>query len=131
MALLFAGWLAYQAWSLRGVTVTVQLPEGFGLEPGDEVRYRGIKVGEVRRVELAEGLDGIRITAALHTEADRLACSGSRYWVVRPQLGPAGVAGLETLIGPRYLAVLPGDGPRRRHAAETSTSSPVSSSRKS
>ena len=115
LALLFAGWLAYQAWSLRGVTVTVQLPEGFGLEPGDEVRYRGIKVGEVRRVELAEGLDGIRITAALHTEADRLACSGSRYWVVRPQLGLAGVAGLETLIGPRYLAVLPGDGPRRRH----------------
>jgi hypothetical protein len=115
LALGLAGWLAYHAWSLRGATVTVHLDEGYGLKPGDEVRYRGIAVGEVHEVELVEAPAGIRATVRLQAGADRLARAGSRFWVVRPQLGLAGVAGLETLVGPRYLAVLPGRGSRQRH----------------
>ena len=73
LALALAGWLGFRAWSQRGVIVTVQLAEGHGLKPGDDVRYRGITVGEVRRVELAEGLEGIVVTAGLRRQADELA----------------------------------------------------------
>ncbi len=114
LALALAGWLGFRAWNLRGVIVTIHLAEGHGLNPGDDVRYRGITVGEVRRVELADGLDGIVVTAGLRRQADELARGGSRFWVVRPQVGPGGVAGLETLLGSRYLAVLPGTGRRQR-----------------
>ncbi len=110
-----AAWLGGRAWSQRGVPVTIVLADGYGLKVGDAVRYRGIAVGEVRQVTLDDQGGGIRVTAALRSEADRLARAGSRFWVVRPQLGLSRTAGLETLIGPRYLAVLPGRGARQRH----------------
>ena len=114
-ALLFAGWLGYTAWVSRGYIITVQLDQGHGIKTGHEVRYRGITVGEVRKVKLAEGFDGVIVTVSLATQADQLAHSGSRFWVVRPQLGLQGVQGLETLMGPRYLAVAPGLGALQRH----------------
>jgi hypothetical protein len=114
-AVIAAAWLAVGAWRDRGIPVTVLLEEGWGLRVGDEVRYRGVPVGEVRAVELDRTGDGIRVTTALDARAERLARGGSRFWVVRPQLGLSRIEGLETLVGPRYLAVLPGDGPRRRH----------------
>jgi hypothetical protein len=95
--------------------ITIQLDEGYGLAPGDEVRYRGTPVGQVRGVDLAESSDGIMVTAVLLPQASHLAKGGMRVWVVRPQLDVTGVAGLETLIGPRYLSILPGSGRAQRH----------------
>ena len=115
LAVILAGWLGYHSWLLRGVLITVQFEQGHGLGPGDEVRYRGIVVGQVRAIELTEDSAGIVVTAALQGQADRLARAGTRIWVVRPQFDITGVAGLETLIGPRYLALLPGEGSPRRH----------------
>lgn len=114
LAAALAGWLGYRAWLVRGVTITVQLDRGHGLHPGDDVRYRGIAVGQVRSVELAADIEGVVVTAALHPQGSLLARGGTRIWVVRPQLDVTGVAGLETLVGPRYLALLPGDGPPQR-----------------
>jgi paraquat-inducible protein B len=109
LALVFAGWLAFAAWRQRGHLIVVQLPQGHGLDAGDEVRYRGIAVGEVRDIELAPDLDNVRVTVGLRRRADRLARAGSRFWVVRPRLRLSGVEGMETLLGPRYLAALPGE----------------------
>ena len=113
-AVVLAVYLGSQAWVRRGVSVSVRLAEGHGLKAGDEVRYRGITVGEVRAVYLAEKLEGVVVEARLSAQADRLARAGSRFWVVRPRLGIGGIEGLETLIGPRYLAVLPGQGRLQR-----------------
>ena len=114
LAVVLAGWLGYRAWLSRGLVITVQFDEGHGLQPGDDIRYHGITVGRVRSVDLARDLDGVVVNAALHLQAPRLARAGTRIWVVRPQLDVTGVAGLETLVGPRYLAMLPGDGRRQR-----------------
>ncbi|MCZ6698650.1 MAG: MlaD family protein [Planctomycetota bacterium] len=111
----FVAWIAYGAWSQRGVLITVQLDRGHGLEPAAEVRHRGIAVGRVESVALNEGLDGILVSARLNPEAEHLARAGTRIWVVRPKLGISGVVGLETVVGPRYLAILPGDGPPQQH----------------
>ncbi len=114
-AVVLAGWLGYRSWAMRGLVITIQLDQGYGLHTGDDVRYRGIGVGQIRSVELSGDLGGVAVTASLRPEAVRLARAGARIWVVRPQVDITGVAGLETLVGPRYLAILPGDGPRRRH----------------
>lgn len=106
-ALILAGWLAFRAWSQRGVTITVQLDNGYGLKAGDDVRFRGISVGKVDSIALLPDLQGVLVNARLTRDSDKLARSGSRFWVVRPQLRLTQIEGLETLIGPRFLAVLP------------------------
>ncbi|MDY7107576.1 MAG: MlaD family protein [Planctomycetota bacterium] len=114
IALLLAAWLGYWAWRERGLLISVQLPDGHGLRVGDPVRYRGITVGEIRAAELTDDGERIVVTASLHAKADRLARAGTRFWIVRPELRLTGIEGLETLIGPRYLAALPGEGTGRR-----------------
>ncbi len=114
LAALLAGWIGYRSWLNRGLVITVQLDEGHGLEPGARVVYNGITIGEIREIYLQRDLDGIAVKAALLSRASDLARGGSRFWVVRPQVGLSGIAGLETVVGPRYLAMLPGDGPPQR-----------------
>ncbi len=115
IALVLAGWLAYRSWAGRGVAITVRLDEGHGLRVGDDVRYRGIAIGEVQSIDLEENLDGVVVRAALQRDAARhIARAGARFWVVRPQFGLSGAAGLETVVGPRYLAALPGRGSPQR-----------------
>jgi len=111
-ALVFALWLGYRSFVLRGIPITVHLEEGHGLQVGDDVRYRGTTVGEVASINVAP--DGLTIRAMLSAGAAELATGGARIWIVRPQVGLTGVAGLETVVGPRYLSILPGDGPPQR-----------------
>lgn len=114
LAVIFAGWLVYRAWTLRGVRIVVRLDDGHGLRAGDEVRHLGTAVGTVREVRLAHGQPGVEVVANLQPAAGHLAARGSRFWVVRPELGLDRVTGLDTLVGPRYLAVRPGGGPPLR-----------------
>ncbi len=107
LALALAGYLGVRAWQQRGLPVEIYFTEGHGLMPGDEVRYRGITVGYVDDVTLAPDLQGVVVRARLTSQADQLARSGTRFWIVRPQIGLTRVAGLETIVGPRVLAVSP------------------------
>ena len=111
LAALLAMVLSWQAWGERGLPVTLLFDEGHGLRPGDTVRHLGIVVGEVADVSLAPGRDGVEVRALLEPDAEHLAAVGSRFWIVRPELGVGSIAGLDTLIGNRYIAVLPGSGP--------------------
>ena len=114
IAVALAGFLAYRSVSMRGVRVTVVLQEGRGIKSGDAVRYRGIDVGRVRTVELLDSLQSVRLVVNLTKQGDRIARRGARFWVVRPEIRLEGIEGLETLMGPHYLAVLPGEGRRIR-----------------
>jgi paraquat-inducible protein B len=107
------------------VPIAVQLDNGHGLRAGDEVRFLGIAVGDVREVRLQEDLAGVVVTARLRPEARELARAGSRFWVVRPELALDRVTGLDTLIGPRYLAVLPGEGEVRTRFVGLAAPPPV------
>lgn len=110
IALLGLAALVYhQTTQERGPTVTITFTNADGLEPGAELRHRGITVGVVRTVTLTESLDAVRVTAELRPDARNLAASGTRFWVVRPELSLSRVAGLETLLGPRYIGVQPAD----------------------
>ena len=107
-ALVVAVWLGVANWSGGGRLITVHADEGHGIEAGDPLRYRGIHVGAVEEVALESDLSGVRIALRLEPDAEALAREGSRFWVVRPHLGLDGVQGLETIVGARYLSVLPG-----------------------
>lgn len=107
-ALVLVAFLGRDAWLARGPRITVHAPEGHGIRGGDALLHRGIPVGRVEAVRLSADLAGIVLEVRLERSAAGLARAGSRFWIVRPELSPEGVRGLETLVGTRHLAVLPG-----------------------
>jgi len=98
----------------RGVRVEITFNDAAGLEPGADLVHRGIRVGIVRAVELTPDLTSVRVEAELAPHASALASEGTQFWIVRPEVSLQRVQGLETLLGPRYVAVRPGgvDAPR-------------------
>jgi len=116
LALALVAFLLLRSWREHGPRLTVRAAEGHGLAAGDALRYRGIDVGVVEAVTLEEALDGVRVRVRLARSAAELARAGSRFWIVRPTLGLEGARGLETVLGARYLAVVPGPpgGPAQR-----------------
>lgn len=108
VAMLFTLYLGYEAWVGRGPSITIHAAEGHGLGVGDPLRYRGIVVGEVQRIELTEDLSQVALIVQLEPGAEGLCRQGSRFWVVRPHMALDGVQGLETIVGARYLSVMPG-----------------------
>ncbi len=59
-------------WSLpeRGIAIDIHFPEGHGLEAEDTVRYRGIEVGVVEKVELNSELSGVDVKVNLKPSAE-------------------------------------------------------------
>lgn len=108
LALALAAYLVRAAWRERGPRILVHAADGYGLEPGDALRHRGIAVGAVESVGLGPDAREVVLEVRLARSAQALACRGARFWVARPVLGVEGVRGLETALGARYLAVLPG-----------------------
>ncbi len=91
-----------------GLVIEVRFAAGHGLEPGDAVRYRGIDVGEVTRVELDAELAGVSVWIELTPASAALAREGARFWIQRPDIRVGQIRGLETLVGGRYVGVVPG-----------------------
>ncbi len=91
-----------------GTEIVLHFQQGYGLKPGDTVRYRGIEIGTVSSVQLNGKLTGIEVCAELSPGAEGVAREGSRFWIVRPQLDVTGIRGLETAVGGKYIAVAPG-----------------------
>ena len=99
------------AWSLpeRGVAIDIYFPDGHGLKAEDVVRFRGIDVGIVKDVKLNHDLTGVDVQVDLKPFAQSLARDGTRFWIVRPELSLAGISGLETAVGNKYIGLIPGD----------------------
>ncbi|CAD5107888.1 PqiB family protein [Zestomonas carbonaria] len=91
-----------------GQEVRIRVDSGDGLRPGTPIRYKGLDVGEVETVELTDDLEGVILSARITQGSDRIARSGTRFWVVKPELGLIRTANLETLISGQYLQVQPG-----------------------
>jgi len=106
-ALIFAAVLAYQAAANRGPTIAITFSSGAGIQPDDPVTYRDVEVGRVRSVSLSPDLRHVVVTVRLTPDAAPLATEGTAFWVVRPEVSLTRVSGLETLLGPRYIAVEP------------------------
>ncbi|MEM7783032.1 MAG: MlaD family protein [Planctomycetota bacterium] len=95
--------------SEQGLKISIQFPEGHGLEAEDSVRFRGIDVGVVHEVKLSSDMDGVEVIVSLFPAAEPLARDGSRFWIVRPELDFGGISGIETAVGHKYIAVTPGN----------------------
>ncbi len=104
-------WLIYQTVAERGIPITITFKNGEGVESKKTfIRYKGVLVGEVDSIELGPDLKEVIVKATLDKSAAGLAKEGADYWVVRPQVGPGGITGLDTLVSGVYIAASPGSG---------------------
>ena len=105
-------WVSVDALLSRGPQIEIEFLDAHGLEAGDPVRCHGVEVGRVRDV-MFDWLDGqgrVRVIADLEADAGPLLRAGTRFWIQRPELDFGGIRGLDTVVGPRYLALIPGTG---------------------
>lgn len=108
----------YEKASEQGVEIVIRLPHGDGLEDGAPIKYQGITVGQVKRVRLSDDLKSVVVSAHLEPSGAKLARKGTRFWVVKPQLGITGATNLDTLIKGHYIMVEPEPGTLGKGAAQ-------------
>ncbi len=98
-------------WELsKGPLIKITFDDVSGITIDSPIMYRGAIVGRVEDISLLENNSKIIVNARLEKTASGLATQGSTWWIVRPSVSLQGVSGLDTIIGPRYIQVLLGDG---------------------
>lgn len=110
VALLIAGWLAWDTYSKRGPTLTISFQSGEGLVAGQsQLKYKELTLGTVSSLNLTP--DHTRVVATVSTvrEAEPLLNDQTVFWVVRPRLFAGNLSGLGTLLSGSYIGMKPGD----------------------
>src|SRR5262245_60409097 len=104
-----AAWLVLDRMRQYGPEITIQFRDGSGLKPGQTpIRYRGVQVGEVTRLEISKDHETVLVKARLQRANAPLASEGAVFWVVRPQVGWGSVTGLGTVISGPEIQMLAG-----------------------
>jgi paraquat-inducible protein B len=61
-------------------------------------------------LQLTKDLQHVEVRARLQRSAAGLACEGSQFWIVRPEVSSGGLHGLETIVSGPYIQARPGSG---------------------
>jgi paraquat-inducible protein B len=113
VALGVAAWLVAQHMRSMGPEVSIRFADAGGIRVGQTpIQYRGVQIGEVTGVELAEDQKEAVVRARLHRSARRIASEGAMFWIVRPQIGLNQVTGLNTVLSGPEIQARPGQGNR-------------------
>ena len=98
-------------WKLsQGPLLTITFEDASGITTESPVIYRGTVVGRVETIALGDNAQEVVVQARLDSSATLLAKEHSKWWIVHPTVSLQGVQGLDTIVGPRYITVMPGDG---------------------
>jgi paraquat-inducible protein B len=116
-------------WELnKGPAITIQFEDVNGLSVDSPIMFRGAIIGRVEKLYLLENNSKVVVHARLNRSASGLAAQGSRWWIVHPSVSFQGISGLDTIISPRYIQVIPGDGAPANSFEGSSEPIPLASS---
>ena len=111
IALGVAVYLVWQHMRSIGPEISIRFPDASGVRVGQTpLNYRGVQIGEVTGVGLAEDRKQALLKVRLHKSAAPLATEGAVFWIVRPQLGLNQVTGLSTVLSGPEINLIPGKG---------------------
>jgi paraquat-inducible protein B len=109
IAAALVAYLGYNAFARRGPSITIRFKTAQGIEEGKtQVTYKAVPIGTVDGVDLAGDHSTAVVHVRMRSEAKFALTGRARFWVVRPRLTPASLAGLETIVSGAYIAVDPG-----------------------
>ena len=104
-ALIVALGVAWQNYSDRGPLISVTFPEASGIIKGEtKLKFRDVEVGYVEELRFTAGLQSVRADIRVDQDIAPYIGSESQFWIVRPQIGPQGVSGLDTVLSGVYIA---------------------------
>ncbi|HHD79293.1 MAG TPA: MCE family protein, partial [Epsilonproteobacteria bacterium] len=104
IALIIAGWLAYQYFSELGPEIRIIFPNNEGLQAGQShIKYKDVPIGVVKKIELQKDGEGVTIIARMDKNTEAYLNDNTKFWIVKPEVGVTGVSGLETLISGTYI----------------------------
>lgn len=94
------------AWLSAGPEIAIVFQAATGLEAGKTpVKYKDVTVGLVSKVGLSEDGSHVVVSVSMDKSAESLVRADSRFWIVRPRIGLAGVSGIDTLFSGAYIGV--------------------------
>jgi len=106
IALIIAGWLAYQYYSELGPEIKIVFPHNEGLKAGQsKIKYKDVPVGTVTKITLQEDGNGVVVIARMEKVAEPYLNDNAKFWIVKPELGVSGISGLDTLISGNYIGI--------------------------
>lgn len=106
IALLIAGWLAFQYYSELGPKIKIKFPTNEGLKAGQsQIKYKDVPIGTVEKITLDEDGNGVVVTARMDKSAKPFLNKDTKLWIVKPEVGLSGVRGLDTLISGTYIGM--------------------------
>ena len=113
IALCIGALLFFQIVQERGETITITFNDGAGLVADKtEVRYQGLQIGLVKKVNFTDNLQKVEVTANIFPEAANVLRKNTKFWLVQPNVSLAGISGLDSLVSGNYITLQPGDGDR-------------------
>ena len=104
IALMVAGWLAFQYFSERGEEIRIVFPKNEGLNAGQsQIKFRDVPIGTVQKIELQKNGNGVVVVARIDKLAKPYLNEKAKFWIVKPEVGVTGVSGLDTLLSGTYI----------------------------
>jgi paraquat-inducible protein B len=126
IALSIGIWMIYYQWSSQGPLIIISFPTATGLEAGKtKIKTRNVDVGLVKKIELTEDLQSVRVTARMNANVDSLLHKDSQFWIVSPRISLNGVSGLGTLMSGPYINMAPGTSDEKSTNFDELSSPPV------
>ena len=92
----------------RGPVITIYFHNAESIEANKtHIKYKDVDVGIVRSVKLTKDHREVEVTAEMRGNSgiENLLVTDTRFWVVRPRVGAAGVSGLGTLLSGAYIGM--------------------------
>lgn len=90
-----------------GIILQLNLSRAEGISEGTALRYRGVDIGYVERVRLNDNLDNVVLDVRVTTVGEKIARTGSQFWVIRPEVSLMRVSNLDSVVSGPYLEVEP------------------------
>ncbi len=104
IALSVSLWAAWQNYQDRGTLIVISFENASGVAAGETaIKYRDVTVGEVERVEFAEGLTDVLVHARIDKTVAPYLDDDAQFWVVRPDVSVRGITGLDTVLSGVYI----------------------------
>lgn len=91
----------------RGDLIAIDFGDSYGLKTEDRLKYHGVEIGSVEKIELNRELNGVLVHVRMTPQSRSMAGEGARFWIVHPLFSIDSIQGLDTILGAKYLAIEP------------------------
>jgi paraquat-inducible protein B len=112
LAALAVAWYVWGIYKERGPEIAISFADAGGLKLKDTpLTFHGVRIGTISGMTLDADRQRAVVKVQVNREFEKdIARNGSRFWIVRPDIGGGMITGLSTVISGPYIEVAPGAG---------------------